>query len=61
VGGLDSIKGVVPGALIVGFAETFGVYFFGGSMQDVAAWIVILVVLMIRPEGLFGTRRIERV
>jgi branched-chain amino acid transport system permease protein len=61
VGGLDSIIGVVPGALIVGAAETFGVYFFGGKMQDVAAWIVILVVLVVRPQGLFGSRHIERV
>jgi branched-chain amino acid transport system permease protein len=61
VGGLDSFLGVVPGALIVSFAETFGAHWFGGSFQEVAPWIVILVVLLIRPRGLFGSRAIERV
>jgi branched-chain amino acid transport system permease protein len=61
VGGLTSVKGVVPGALIVALAETFGVHWFGGSASDLAAWLLIFVVLMIRPEGLFGERRVERV
>lgn len=61
VGGVTSIAGVIPGALITGIAETFGVRLFGGSAQDVAAWIVILVVLMIRPQGLFGSKRVDRV
>jgi branched-chain amino acid transport system permease protein len=61
VGGLTSIKGVIPGALIVGLAETFGVKLFGGPAQDVTAWAVILVVLLIRPQGLFGEKRVERV
>ncbi|SEG49517.1 amino acid/amide ABC transporter membrane protein 1, HAAT family [Thermomonospora echinospora] len=61
VGGLTSIKGVIPGALIIGLAETFGVKLFGGSAQDVAAWVVILVVLLIRPQGLFGEKQVERV
>jgi branched-chain amino acid transport system permease protein len=61
VGGLTSVKGVVPGALIVALAETFGVHWFGGSASDVAAWLLIFVVLMIRPEGLFGERRVQRV
>lgn len=61
VGGLTSIKGVLPGALIVGLAETFGVKLFGGPAQEVTAWLVILVVLLIRPQGLFGEKRVERV
>ncbi|GAA0823861.1 branched-chain amino acid ABC transporter permease [Streptosporangium amethystogenes subsp. fukuiense] len=61
IGGLTSIRGVIPGALIVGLAETFGTKFFGGPVQDVAAWIVILVVLLIRPQGLFGDKQVQRV
>ncbi|WP_214105243.1 branched-chain amino acid ABC transporter permease [Acrocarpospora catenulata] len=61
VGGLTSIRGVIPGALLVGLAETFGTKFFGGPVQDVAAWIVILVVLLIRPQGLFGDKQVQRV
>lgn len=61
IGGLTSIKGVIPGAIIVGLAETFGVKWLGGSAQDVAAWVVILVVLLIRPQGLFGEKQVQRV
>jgi branched-chain amino acid transport system permease protein len=61
VGGLTSVLGVIPGALIVGYAETFGVKLFGGQVQDLAAWVVILVVLLIRPEGLFGEKQVQRV
>lgn len=61
VGGLDSIKGVIPGALIVAFAEVIGVRLLGGEMQDVTAWIVILAVLLIKPNGLFGSSSVIRV
>lgn len=61
VGGLTSVMGVIPGALIVGAAETFGVKLLGGQVQDVAAWVVILAVLLIRPEGLFGEKQVQRV
>jgi branched-chain amino acid transport system permease protein len=61
VGGLDSIAGVIPGALLVAFAEVVGVRLFGGEMQDVTAWLVILAVLLIRPNGLFGSKGVERV
>jgi branched-chain amino acid transport system permease protein len=61
VGGLTSIKGVVPGAVIVALGQTLGVYWFGGSAPDVAAWLIVLLVLMLRPTGLFGERRVERV
>ncbi|WP_172297105.1 branched-chain amino acid ABC transporter permease [Pseudoruegeria sp. HB172150] len=61
VGGLDSIRGVIPGALIVAFAEVVGVRLLGGQMQDVTAWIVILAVLLIKPNGLFGSASVNRV
>jgi branched-chain amino acid transport system permease protein len=61
VGGLDSIRGVIPGALIVAFAEVIGVRLLGGQMQDVTAWIVILAVLLIKPNGLFGSSSVIRV
>ena len=61
VGGLDSVRGVIPGALIVAFAEVVGVRLLGGQMQDVTAWIVILVVLLIRPNGLLGSGEVKRV
>ncbi|EFQ84842.1 branched-chain amino acid ABC transporter, permease protein [Aeromicrobium marinum DSM 15272] len=64
LGGLDSIKGAVVGGLIlgVGLALINGyVSFIGGTLSLTFALIVIVLVLTVRPTGLFGTRRLERV
>jgi branched-chain amino acid transport system permease protein len=69
IGGLDSIIGAVFGGFIVGLAETYaGVYltgatwsFLGVGFSGVMPYIVMLVVLLIRPYGLFGTEEIRRV
>ncbi len=69
IGGLDSITGAVLGGFIVGLAETYaGVYltgatwsFLGVGFAGVMPYIVMLVVLLIRPYGLFGTEEIRRV
>lgn len=64
LGGFDSIPGAVVGGLIVGMAEAFIPAFFsfvGSELSLAVALGVIVGVLLIRPEGLFGTKRIERV
>jgi len=64
LGGLDSIKGAVIGglALGIGLALINGyVGFLGGSMSLTVALVVIVVILLVRPTGLFGARRLERV
>ena len=69
IGGLDSITGAVLGGFIVGLAESYaGVYltgatwsFLGVGFAGVMPYIVMLVVLLIRPYGLFGTEEIRRV
>lgn len=65
LGGLDSIVGAIVGGIIIGFVETFtGGYIdpiVGTSLKDIAPYIVLLIVLMIRPYGLFGQEIIERV
>jgi len=64
LGGLDSIAGAVVGGLIVGILETIsGVYIaplLGGAFQQVAAYFLLLIILMVKPYGLFGTKAIER-
>jgi branched-chain amino acid transport system permease protein len=55
VGGLDSLRGVVPGALIVAAAELLTVNFLGPQLAEAAPFVVLLVALSIRPWGLFGT------
>ena len=66
VGGLDSIIGAVVGGLIIGILENLaeffdGQYFHLGNMYEVAPFYVLIVILMIKPYGLFGTKDIERI
>ena len=64
VGGFDSIKGAVVGGLLVGVVETFTPALFtfvGSELSLVMVLLVILIVLYFRPQGLFGSKRVERV
>ncbi len=64
VGGFDSIKGAVIGGLLVGVVETFAPAMFtfvGNELSLVMVLLVILIVLYFRPQGLFGSKRVERV
>jgi len=61
IGGLDSIPGALVGGLIVALCQSFaGAYVSAGS-QDAVAWMLMLLFLLLRPQGLFGSKRIERV
>jgi branched-chain amino acid transport system permease protein len=65
LGGLDSIIGAVVGGLIVGITENLAAGYFdpvvGGGTKDFVPYVLMIIVLMVRPEGIFGRRRIERV
>ncbi len=65
VGGMDSIGGALVGGLIVGLCEAFvGAYLEPMGLigfKNIAPYILLLLVLLVRPYGLFGTVRIERV
>lgn len=61
VGGFDSVKGALVGALIVAFVELNASSLLGGQSQDIAAYVVLLAVLVVKPYGLFGTKEIRRV
>lgn len=66
LGGLDSLAGAALGGLLIGIIENvcdgLAVDLFGlGGFKEVAAFVVLVVILMIRPYGLFGTEEIERV
>jgi branched-chain amino acid transport system permease protein len=65
LGGLDSIGGAVIGGLIIGIVESLAAGYLdpyvGGGTKDFAPYVLMILVLMIRPYGLFGERRIERV
>jgi branched-chain amino acid transport system permease protein len=65
LGGLDSIVGAVVGGLIVGVVENLAAGYLdplvGGGTKDFAPYVLMILMLMIRPYGIFGKRRIERV
>jgi branched-chain amino acid transport system permease protein len=54
LGGLGSIWGAIAGGLLVGLAETLSIHFFGGDSVQMAVWGMLLVVIILRPQGLFG-------
>lgn len=64
LGGFDSPVGAVVGGLIVGVAEQLGAGYVGLIGNDLAlgsAFLLILVVLLVRPQGLFGSKQVVRV
>ncbi|SFC39387.1 amino acid/amide ABC transporter membrane protein 1, HAAT family [Polaromonas sp. OV174] len=60
VGGLDSVLGALIGGLFIGLVEALAGSYLGGEYKLLATFIMLVVVLMLRPYGLFGTREIER-
>jgi branched-chain amino acid transport system permease protein len=61
LGGLDSIGGAILGGLIIGLLETFTGGYISTSLREIIPYIVLIVILMIKPYGLFGLVEIERV
>lgn len=61
VGGLESIPGALLGGVIIGIAETLGAGYINGSARDVIVFGILLIILLVRPYGLLGQRRIIRV
>jgi branched-chain amino acid transport system permease protein len=65
LGGLDSIGGALVGGVIVGVVESLAAGYLdpyvGGGTKDFAPYVLMILVLMFRPYGIFGRRQIERV
>jgi len=61
LGGLDSILGAALGGLVVGVIENVSQGYLGQGLREIAGFVVIVIILMVRPYGLFGSRDIERV
>lgn len=68
IGGLDSIEGAVVGGLAVGVVESFVASYqddfapwLGNNFALVSPYVLLLIVLLVKPYGLFGTREVERV
>jgi branched-chain amino acid transport system permease protein len=65
IGGMDSLVGAIVGGLIVGLIQVLGAQYLhdygGGKLHEVLPYLLMFVVLIVRPYGLFGSRSIERV
>jgi len=72
IGGLDSVTGAVVGSLIIGLTQAYvGYYQFdiesayniklGNGFSIVAPYVIMFVILIVKPDGLFGTEEVERV
>jgi branched-chain amino acid transport system permease protein len=60
-GGLDSVAGAIIGGLVVGVLEKMAGGYIDPKIAEITPYIILLLILMIRPEGLFGLKRIERI
>jgi|TARA_B110000263_G_scaffold103454_1_gene90450 branched-chain amino acid transport system permease protein len=72
IGGLDSIPGAVVGSIIIGLTQGYVAYYqlsfesligfsFGSGFSVVAPYLIMFVILIFKPDGLFGTKEVERV
>jgi len=68
LGGLDSIRGAIVGGLLIGLAEAYTKAYqpehaawLGSNFDQVVPYLVMLMVLLVRPYGLFGTPEVRRV
>lgn len=56
VGGIGSIWGIILGALLLGFAQNFGVWYISSQWQDAIAFGILLIFLLFKPEGFLGKK-----
>jgi branched-chain amino acid transport system permease protein len=56
LGGMGNLFGAFVGGLIVGVAESIGALFLPGSLKQVLPYLIFIVILMFKPEGLFGRK-----
>jgi branched-chain amino acid transport system permease protein len=61
VGGLGSLPGALVGGLLLGLAEVFAVQYIGSSWRDLVAFGLLFLLLVVRPQGIFGRRPVREV
>jgi branched-chain amino acid transport system permease protein len=61
LGGIGVLYGSVIGGLFVGVSESFAASYLGGGYRDAIAFLILILVLIIRPNGLFGKKKITKV
>jgi branched-chain amino acid transport system permease protein len=61
LGGIGSIPGAMLGGFMLGIVESLGTTFISSTYKDVIAFVILVVVLIVRPWGLLGSREPEKV
>ena len=61
VGGFGSVPGAIAGGLIIGVVEALAGFYLPEGFKDVAAYVVVLLVLMVKPSGIFGETATKKV
>jgi len=68
LGGIDSVSGAVVGGIIIGLAQVITAGYesrfatvLGTGIHEIAPYLIMILVLLIRPYGIFGTRKVERI
>ena len=61
VGGFGSLPGAIVGGLVIGIVESLSGFYAPDGVKDVAAYVVVLVMLMVKPNGLFGEKLRKKV
>ncbi len=68
LGGIDSVSGAVLGGILIGLAEVLTAGYesrfasvLGAGFHEIAPYIIMIIVLLIRPYGFFGTKKVERI
>jgi branched-chain amino acid transport system permease protein len=61
IGGFDSLKGAILGGLLLGIVETLTAAYLSGALKNALSMLILLLVLLFKPEGLFPEQRARRV
>jgi branched-chain amino acid transport system permease protein len=61
IGGIGNVRGAVVGGFVIAFVEQFGAFYISSSYRDVYVFALLIVILLVRPTGLFGSPYREKV
>jgi branched-chain amino acid transport system permease protein len=61
VGGIGSIPGAMVGGLLIGVTEAYAAGYVGGQWSDIVVFGILIAFMLLRPQGIFGTRAIQKV
>ena len=61
IGGFGSLPGAVVGGLIIGVVESLAGFYLPTGVKDIAAYVVVLAMLIVKPTGLFGEQMRKKV